>query len=183
MTFIINIYTINGQTFSDVPVSGSLTSVITKFQAKGFRLHKVYDNTGAIVLGTHMGRPVEIIITATPKTKQVFKYTVYLSKHTTWIPLLNDYRSMVRALTSKYGESTHEREEFLYPYDDGDSDGKEMTAVLVEKCQYMTAWLNKYQNNILVAISEYAQVKIVYENPILMDLHLKETDEVNGRIF
>jgi len=170
----------NAQQFNGVSVSGSFTSVIEKFKAKGFKI-KVLEEYGAIMTGQLQYRPVELFIMATPKSKMVFKFAVYLKKQNTWDGLLDEYREYVQIMTNKLGEPDGDQEEFEFPYELGD--GYEMTAVDVEKCKYSTVWFNKSNINIMVQISEYRQVKIVYENALMLERKNLEMDEINSKIF
>jgi hypothetical protein len=181
--FLLVSITNNGlaQSFNDVPISGSLTTVIERFRAKGYRLDKIYDGKGAVMLGTHLQRPIEIIITATPKTKQVYKYSIFLSKLDNWNSLYSDYERTTNSLLDKYGDYTHETSDFLYPYELGD--GYEMIAVQSDKCDYKRAWIGTLKNNVMVSISEFKQVKITYENPVNAELNEEETRSINARIF
>lgn len=171
---------VNSQGFDNVSVSGSLSSVIEKYKVKGYKFVKYFDN-GALMNGKLNGRPIEIFILSTPKSKIVYKISVYLSAHQTWENLYDDYSNIFEAFMNKYGEPDYIEAKFEYPFESGD--GYEMTAVVSEKCKYYAAWIKKYQNDIMIEISEFKQVRLVYESPKNIELRTNELNEINSKIY
>jgi hypothetical protein len=171
---------LNAQQFNGVSVSGPFLSVVEKFKAKGFKV-KVLDSYAAIMTGNLQYRPVDLFIMATPKSKMVFKFAVYMNKQNTWDDLLSDYRDYVKVMYDKFGVPDAVQEEFEFPYELGD--GYEITAVEAEKCLYTSIWLNKSNVNIMVEISKYKQIKIVYENALMLEQRNLEMEQINSKIF
>lgn len=180
LSFILISYTSKSQQFNGVPIKGSITSVIEQFKSKGYKLRK-YTEIGAIMDGTILSQPIELFIVYTPKSKQVFKLTIYLKEHNTWNELYNQYSNTVKTLTDKYGTSDYKTESFDSPYEL--NDGYEMTAVQNQKCKYNNLWLYKNNTHILVEITEFKQVSVVYENATLSNLKDKEVEQINSNIF
>jgi hypothetical protein len=168
------------QQFNGVPIKGSINSVIEQFKSKGYKLRK-FTELGAIMDGQILSQPIELFIVYTPKSKQVFKITVYLKEHNTWSSLYNHYENTVNTFIDKYGISDYKTEKFDYPYELGD--GHEITAVQMEKCKYNHLWLDKNNTHIMVEITEFKQVRISYENAILSQLKDKEVEQINSNIF
>jgi hypothetical protein len=171
---------LNAQQFNGVSVSGPFMTVIEKFKAKGYKI-KVLDDYAAIMTGNLQYRPIELFIMATPKSKMVFKFAIFMNKQNTWDDILEEYRDYVKVMTDKYGDPDATQEEFEFPYELGD--GYEMTAIGAKKCKYASLWMDRNNVNMMVEISEYKQVKIIYENVLMIDQKNKEMEQINSKIF
>jgi hypothetical protein len=75
-----NIY---GQEFLGIKVDGKLYDVIAKFKLKGFKITSK-DELNPILEGRAGTTDVELIIFSSPKSKTVFKFSVYLPKKNDW---------------------------------------------------------------------------------------------------
>ena len=172
----------SAQSFDGVPISGDLITTITRFKAKGYTL-KEYTNTGgAIMLGKVAFSNVELFISVTPKTKKVFKVSVYFDEERTWANLKSVYNKYFDILTEKYGSPDSKYATFETPYYEGD--GYEMTAVGAEKCIYFAMWLMPQDNlNVAVKISEFKQVQLIYENAEMIKIKSKEIAELENKSF
>jgi hypothetical protein len=153
---------------------------VERFKQKGFKVMKT-DDLAIYMSGKIMLQDVELYLILTPKSKQFCRLTVYLEKQETWDMLNEKYEEMVETLTKKYGQPDYISEKFTAPYEL--NDGYEMVAVQSENCQYSTTWLYKDNTNVQVEISKYKQVKITYENEILMQKRSVEMDQVKSNIY
>ena len=170
----------NAQVFDGVEVSGDLPSTIAKFKAKGYIFKKYLDN-GAILNGKVGYRNVEVYIYVTPKSKKVFKFSVFLEEQLTWSNLKNDYDKYYDIFKEKYGAPDSEYSFFSSPYKQGD--GYEMTAVTLEKATFSAYWLGRNNTSMVVSISKWNQVQLVYENDTNTDLKEKELSVIENNIF
>lgn len=170
----------SAQSFNGVPISGELTTCVTKFKEKGFSLVK-YIKNGAVMKGVINAESVELYIFTTPKSKKVCKVNVYLEENVSWYSLKRKYQSMVEVLTTKYGEPEDKLEYFSDPYYEGD--GYELQAFTLEKAFYMTVWTSANNLSVSVEISKFKQIKISYENNIAMEVMKKEYEKLNAEAF
>lgn len=172
--------TISAQSFDGVPISGDVNTAISKFKAKGYILEKTFDQA-AKMKGRIAGRNIELWIFLTPKTKKVFKMIAYLSTETSWTSLRQTYADLLYPLKNKYGEPDDEETKFITPYYLGD--GYELQAVELEKIDYHAYWFRRDNLTVGLEISKYKQVKLIYENNIMMDLKDKEQTEIENNSF
>lgn len=168
------------QEFNGVLIDGDLATFISKMKAKNYSLRKYIEN-GAIMDGKVGYNDVEVFIFTTPKSKKVFRLSIYFPKKTTWSSLKGNYLDLLSTLTSKYGEPTNKGEIFKDPYYEGD--GYEMSAVATEKVVYLAYW--EYVSNLFLSIeiSKYNQVNIVYDNANNVALRDKEIKSINTNIL
>lgn len=180
--FILIIFsrTASAQYFDGVKIDGDLTSVIRKYQQKGYKLYRNFDG-GATLKGTAAGIQVELYAFVTPISKKVWKVVVYLPEYKTWHGLKGSFTDHYNLLVSKYGEPKVSLTDFDYPYEEGD--GYEISAVKLEKCRYAAYWESINNTNIGIAISEFACVKITYENSVNANLMSNELDKKNRQVF
>lgn len=165
-----------------IKVDGKKDAVINAFKTKGFKVNPIHDVNKDDVIrmdGEAGGKKLEVGIACTPKSKTVWKFSVYLPKQSSWYYLKNDFEEYLKLLKDKYGDPISKYSFFSSPYEEGD--GYEMTAVGVEKCNYAAYWSD--QIGIWIKISKYKQVNINYENAINSALYDKEKAELNKTIF
>ena len=146
--------------FRDIPINGHISDFVDSLKHKGFVKNKSENNI-VIMNGSFVGKEVELFIIATPKTKQVWKVTVYLPKDDSWYSLKSDYTKYVKSFKNKYGNPSDNYEFFSSPYYEGD--GYEMTALKSGKCHYVS-FFNIEEGNVSVEISKFAQIKFSYED-------------------
>lgn len=170
----------NAQVFDGVSVSGDLPTAIANFKAKGYVFKKYLDN-GAILNGKVGLQNAEVFIYVTPKSRIVYKFSIYLEEQTTWSNLKSDYDKYYTIFKSKYGASDSEFSFFSSPYEEGD--GYELQAVQLEKATFSAYWLNREKSSMTVSISKWKQVKLVYENDSNTDLKEKELGIIENNIF
>ena len=127
------------QQFDGVSISGSQSSVVTAFRAKGYVIKRYFENCVSMT-GKLAGENIEIYITNTPVSKKVFKIVVYFDTEDTWGELKYSYIKYYQLLSNKYGSPNDKYSFFQDPYYDGD--GYEMTAVQLKKCVYAAYWMN-----------------------------------------
>jgi hypothetical protein len=172
---------VEAQSFDGVPISGDLPTAVSRFKSKGYKV-KNYMEHGVIMTGRVSLWEVELFIFTTPRSKKVFKMTVYFPEETSWYSLKKTYNQMLNIMKDKYGEPSAIREEFVYPYYEGD--GYEMSAVKNEKVQYFGLWVMETKNmNVAVEISKYKQVQLTYENDELMKVKDREQASLNSISF
>lgn len=166
-----------GQEFLGIKPEGSRLEVVNKFIAKGFKVKPQSANQNVTsMLGIYAGTKYEVNIVSTPTSKKVWKISVYLPAETNWYSLKATYEKFLETLTNKYGQPNQSYNFFQSPYYEGD--GYEMSAVMLEKCQYSAFWDNLY-----IQITQWKQVNISYENQINAELKEKETEKLNSNIF
>jgi hypothetical protein len=169
-----------GQTFDGVSISGDLPTAISKYKAKGYTLVNTFPQ-GVKLKGRVASREIELFIFVTPKTKKIFKMAVYLTEETSWFSLRQTYIDMLNSFKNKYGEPDDDEAKFINPYYLGD--GYELQAVELEKIDYHAYWFRRDNLTVGIEISKYKQVKLIYENNIMMDLKNKEQAEIENNSF
>lgn len=172
---------VSAQYFDGVKIEGDLVTAVNKFKAKGYTLVKYLDFGGAVLEGKILNQKVEVYLVTTPKTKQLFRATIYLPKETDWYELKTEFNRYYQVLRDKYGIEDNKFDFFKKPYYEGD--GYEMSAVLNEKVVFAAYWLNKDNCNIGVQISKYQQIEINYENVKWIEIAGRERDDINNVKF
>lgn len=179
LTLFISV-NVSAQSFDGVPISGDLPTAIAKYKAKGYNLSR-YVEQGAILKGRVASRDIELYIFTTPKTKKIFKMVIYFDEEISWLSLKSTYNTFYDILSEKYGYPDEKYAKFLDPYYEGD--GYELQAVGIEKAIYAAYWFRKDNLTVGVEISKYKQVKLVYENNIMMEIKNKEQSEIERKSF
>ena len=173
-------FTTNAQDFLGIKPSGNKDYTINQFKAKGFKINTLGEHS-VLMEGVSNGKDIEIVIGYTPKTKLVHTFTVYMPKQNTFDGIKSDYAFYVNVIRSKYGEPTTETAEFLHPYEEGD--GYELNAIELEKTNIHTIFYPNDLFGILVGISKYKQIEILYQNKKNYDLYNEEILNVTQSIF
>jgi hypothetical protein len=166
---IFIVLNVSAQSFNGVPISGNINEAVNKFKAKGFKFIKK-DGNSYVFSGRVFNEVVEMYLLASPLTNQYVKCSIFFPE-SAWLSLKSDYTKYVELFVEKYGYHSGQIEKFIDPYYEGD--GYELRALQLEKCVYGTYWV-KDNVSMLIEISKYKQVKIVYENNKLMDVFQKE---------
>lgn len=183
LLFILFISTLSfaskGQEFMGVKVEGDKTTFINQFKAKGFAVKGDSSSDAVLMRGTISGKAYELVVVSTPKTKKVWKLSVFLPEATSWNTIKREYEDYLNILTEKYGTPDKKYQFFSSPYYEGD--GYEMRAITLEKCNYFAYWNDSI--GIIIQISKYKQVKISYENAKNSKLDDLEKKEINSKIF
>jgi len=178
-SFIIVTMGVHAQEFMGVKVEGDKLNLISQFKSKGFVLKGDSKQDAVIMEGNIGSKTYEIVISVTPKTKQVWKLSVYLPKSENWSRIREEYNEYLDLLTTKYGKPEQTYAFFASPYKEGD--GYEMSAIGLEKCYYSAYWEDNI--GISIQISKFKQVKVSYENKKNVELLEVEKKEVNSKIF
>jgi hypothetical protein len=166
------------QTFNGTLIDGTLPEFVSKMKLKGFTLKKQEGNS-AVMEGNDKK---ELYIFSTPKSKKVFRITVYLPESTSWYNLKSEYFRYKELLTNINGTPHTNYEFFSNPYYEGD--GYELQAVSLEKVTYSSYWFKDDQNsNVSVTISKYAQVQLIYENIKNNDINKNEKNEIEMQLI
>ncbi len=148
--------------FKGVPIDGSLDAFVENMKLEGFTFDRMLEDA-AIMNGQFVGKQCEIYILATPKTKTVWKVVALLPKETSWHSLKSSYQSLKSSYVDKYGPPTNSFEFFSRPYYEGD--GYEMTALHVEKCDYISFWKTS-NSNMAVQMTKDGRISLGYEDII-----------------
>lgn len=171
-----------GQNFNGIAIDGNLNDFVAKMKSKGYQYVRSVESGTVIMSGMLNGDQVEFWISGTPKTKKVWKLSIYFSKVNTWYSIKNDYDKSKEILAAKYGQPDKVYEFFSDPYYDGD--GYEMTAVKIEKATFASYWINERDGyNIGVSISKFCQIRISYENSKNYALLDQERNQINNATF
>lgn len=155
------------QEFMGVEVDGTMSSLIQKLNAKGFKLVSTEDNI-LEMKGNIGANEVQLLAFFSPISKICWKFAIYLPKRYEWGTLKNDYMEYKQVLTQKYGLPKENYSAFLSPYKEGDGD--EMLAVSADK----TAYTAFYGDNVQIEISKYSQVCVRLQNNTNADIMQKE---------
>ena len=178
--FLLNLNVqIQAQEFMGIRIEGEKVNFISQLKSKGFVVKGDSNADAVIMQGSAGGRVYELVISATPKTKNVWKLSVYLPKSESWSKLKRDYNEYLDLLSEKYGKPEKTYSFFSSPYDEGD--GYEMSAVALEKCFYSAFWSDVI--GVSIQISKFKQVKVSYENKKNVELLEIEKKQVNSNIF
>jgi len=179
ISFFISV-SAKSQQFNGVNISGDLPTAINSFKEKGYTTSKFITN-GVIMNGKVGNTEIELFLLTTPKSKKLYKATVYLPTKETWYAIKQNYLDYLEVLTTKYGTPHQSYDFFSKPYFEGD--GYEMSALKLEKCTYSAFWLNVDNTSIVIQISKYNQVMISYQNDANQKIAASERDAQNNVSF
>jgi len=179
ISFFISVLA-KSQKFNGVNISGDLPTAINSFKEKGYTTSKFITN-GVIMNGKIGNTEIELFLLTTPKSKKVYKATVYLPTKDTWYAIKQNYQDYLEVLTTKYGTPHQSYEFFSKPYFEGD--GYEMSALGLEKCTFSAYWFKIENTSIQIQISKYKQVMISYENNENQKIAASERDALNNVNF
>lgn len=166
------------QSFNGVNISGDVSVAVQQFKSKGFKLEEQRDNVYS--LSGWIGlKKVELFIFFTPLTKKTAKFVVYFEEKNSFSLLKSDFQDFHEIFIEKYGEPTHK----LRQIDHTDYDSYE-AALKDEKIIVSDYWLSVGSNlSISLSISKYMQIKMTYENDVIMELLETERKKQNINIF
>ena len=88
--------------FMGIPINGQLSTFCQALEKKNFRLEKMYTDR-ARYEGSFTGKPVYVIVEATPNTQTVCDVLVAYKDNRTWEELEDLYSGLKEQLTAKYG--------------------------------------------------------------------------------
>ena len=166
--------------FLGIRIGGKRDAVISAFKTKGFVVEGGIGKGNVVSMKGIVGdSQYELHIVNTPKSKLVWKISVYLQVEDSWDDLKDSYYKYLKILTNKYGNPEETFEFFSSPYKEGD--GNEMIGVAAEKSHYSAFWNN--EKGISINISKWKQVNISYQNQVNLKLANKEESELDTNIF
>ena len=168
------------QTFDGVYIGGSVSDVLAKYKAKGYRHENNFEGVVQMV-GRVAGKTCDLFIVYTPKSKTVCKVAVIFPEKTSWYTLKSEYIEYKEVLEEIYGEPENEYFTFKSPYYEGD--GYELSAIKMDKHVISAFWFNHNNTNIAIRVTEYSQVNISYENARNMALLEMEKTSLNKNAF
>ena len=154
------------QTFNGIPISGKVENTIARLKSKGYKLIKKLDNVCYEMTGLLATQEIEMYVYFTPFTKQTAKIVIYFPEKNSYERLLEEYNEYYDLLSIKYGPTTNRNRIFSPPYKEGD--GEELSAIKSEMGIVGSYWLNINNLSLSISISTYAQLKITYENDLIM---------------
>lgn len=176
--FVLFSIGVNAQTeshleFKGIPITGSVDNVMNKLKTQGYVLVDSNDEI-AIVKGQFANEECEIIIAATPKSKQVYMVLVCFEEKESWWTLKSDYKKLKEQITAKYNVKPKSTERFIDPYYEGD--GYELQALRKDKCRYHCEF--KLTNGkIDILLSDEASVYLYYTDAIGEKLNEQEENQ------
>lgn len=158
--------------FMGLPISGRSSVFVEKLKTKGFKFVDKEDDMYVLSGKFANTSNVEVYVLSTPKTKNVFKVVVFFPKKTIWSSIKSQYKDLQELFGQKYTMVDH-CEHFRDPYYEGDT--FEEQAVKLGKTLYYSTYCCE-EGNLLVEISKFMQVKVVYEDNINRELYTTEKE-------
>ena len=126
-------------TFKGVPIDGSLSEFVVKLKAAGF-IPCATEQEIAVLKGDFAGYKNCVVSAQTIKPKDlVDRVKVVFPGTKMWPALFNNYTSLKRMLTKKYGEPTACIEEF-YTFYQPELDDMKICAVQFDKSKFLTTF-------------------------------------------
>lgn len=169
---------VNAQTkshleFKGIPITGNITSIVSKLKTQGYELTESRDDC-AELKGQFANEKCTVVVHATPKSKTVYQVTVMFAENYTWSSLKSKYNRLKEQLSKKYNVKPDPIEIFLDPYYEGD--GYELQALKKGKCFYTTKF--KLTNgDIQLAMFFDGRVVLIYSDAIGDDLREQEENQ------
>lgn len=165
--------TAQSQYINGVQITGTTSSLIQKFKAKGWTFTKYLDGA-ALMKGDIAGYyDCEMFIYST-KSGLAAKAVVYLPEQNSWMSIVDRYNNLVDAYIKKLGDPDSKSEKFEYPFELGD--GHEATAIRSDKTDIHSIWIGYENGNYQVAITKFMQVSLTCENAANMRIRAKEKE-------
>ena len=160
--------------FKGVDIEGNIDSLIDNMKSLGLTISNFYpDNYFYLMNGTFIGKECSLSILYTPNERLVCKLIVSFDEKSSWNLLKEEYFQLKDLFKKKYIEYTN-IETFDEPYFDGC--GKELEAINNELFKYSTYF--KFDNGVIVIeVSSYGNVDLVYENEGNFKIYQKEQEE------
>lgn len=105
--------------FRGIPIDGPISEYVDKLTQTGFKLiQKSQDNY--VLSGNFTGYKCRVFVESSVISHTVHSVCVLLNQSDDWATIKNDYTTIKKGLTLKYGEPSNVKEEFRTPYRDGD---------------------------------------------------------------
>lgn len=129
-------------TFSNIPITGSLSSFVDKLVKQGFVRRDGSDN---MLEGAFADKGSLISVDVTPKSKVVYRVGVIFDDTQQWFNIETTYSRFKRLLKSKYGNPIVEVEAFNDKLPNGATMPiiDRMSACKEGRCRYLSLWKNE----------------------------------------
>lgn len=162
--------------FKGIPIEGSLSSFTQKLVKIGMK-HLWTEKSTSFLKGSFTGSEVEIGVSATPNTNQVYSVCVLFPIYSDWDKLTTEYIYYKNLYTTKYGNPSY-CEEYISPQTDTNT--SKMDAIHDGKFKYQTMWKLE-EGEIFLVISKgdsyNGRVSISYDDNQNADM--KEVELLN----
>ena len=160
-------------TFKGIPIDGKLNEFVIKMQNSGF--HLISEENGIAMLKGDFASYKDCFIgVATLKNNDlVNKIVVVFPERETWSTLYNNYYSLKKLLTEKYGEPSHNVEKFD-SYSEPKDDQNKMYEVKFDRCKYYSIFTTEKGN---------IELSIDHNSVTSCFVKLAYFDEINGQII
>jgi hypothetical protein len=175
------------QTFNGIYVGQTYHKTDSLLKTIGFRL----DNSLNIqkpdiktYIGELNGEKTNVFLVLTKTNKMVWKLVVDVKENYDWYNTKKDYLAYKEILLEKYGIPKSEYSFFSTPYYDGD--GYEMSAIYLNKCNYLSGWGNDDYTVSLSIISykkNVSTIRISYENTKIINIEKDIEKNKNLKTF
>ena len=175
------------QKFNGIECGKPLNETITAFVAKGFVKNKFDPESPNLTsfVGSINGVKHEVAVNATPQTKIVWQFIIWLPETSSWSSSKSMYFRYREIFIKKYGEPNSDHSFFSTPYEEGD--GNEMLALNNKKCTYQSSFYDEDGNGFLIKLASYqygiAQVVLKYENKIASQIDDKEKSQIEQNTY
>lgn len=179
-SFILVVLAIKGlfaQTFSGVPIGGTIEQMKVKLMAKGYKFDEKKDNV-IWLNGKMAAKNVTVGLFGTYKTKTNWQIVVIFNPQNSWNLLKDEFYDTKNILTKKYGYCNDSFEFFSSPYTEGEGD--ELLALQSEKVTYAAYWenLEKGKLDLSIEIGKNNCVVLKYQNNQNSKLFQKEKEDL-----
>lgn len=175
----------NAQSYNGIKVGQGLEVTKAAVLAKGFKFIKKNTDNSYTYQKLINGQLITLHIVATPYSKIVWKFLVYVDENTSWFDSKRSYANMVDILSKKYGKSTGSLMDWESPYYEGD--GYEIQAMYYDKCTLLTFFEDNEGNFITLDLDAFtigkSTLMIHYENKKAQEIKDRETDRVNQQMY
>ena len=166
--------------FKDVSMGCNITTFVSQLKAKGFTVEEEADY-GVTLKGDFAGkRNCFVFVFPTKQSKMVWKVAVKFPDHSSWDSIKSEYLTFKDSYTKKYGKP-ESHEFFSSPFEEGN--GYEMTAIMVEKCTYVSYFRTNMGLITLQICNNVSQkqnscVLVNYEDFINFAIYSKEVEAI-----
>ncbi len=143
--------------------------MVRKLTNIGYKLSE-QDNESAMFEGNFVNESCLVLVSTTPKSKEVYRISVLFEKQNNWYTLKSDYKELKSLLKTKYNVKPNSRESFIDPYYEGD--GYELSATSNGKCFYFSTY--KLDNGEITLAILDRRIIIDYEDNIGNSLNEQE---------
>lgn len=186
-SFTFQIESLLAQKFNGVECGKPLNETVAAFLSKGFVKEQFdpKDPSYVKIVGYVNGVKHEVFFLATPQTKIVWKFCVWLPITSSWSSSKSEFLKYKEIFTKKYGEPTSDYNLFSSPYEEGD--GSEMLALKNDKCKYSCFFEDEVGNELVIELVSItygeAQVVLHYVNKIASLINNKEKSQIEQNTY